>query len=102
MATEPVLGAMVSLVTVAEVTVILAAPAMPPSAALMTALPALRAEDKPSLPTALETEATVIVSDAHATDVVRSAVVMSEYVPLAMNCCVVPLGTVAEVGETVM
>ena len=44
--------------------------------------------------------ATALVPDVHVTVPVMFAVVVSEYVPVAVNCCVVPFATVGFTGVT--
>jgi hypothetical protein len=55
---------------------------------------------KPSLPEALLTVATAGIEELHVTEPVRSWVVASLYVPVAVNCCVVPSAIEGAVGVT--
>jgi hypothetical protein len=55
---------------------------------------------KPSLPEALLTVATAGIEELHVTEPVRSWVVASLYVPVAVNCCVVPSAIEEAAGVT--
>src|SRR5438270_749135 len=44
--------------------------------------------------------ATVVVAEAHVTELVRFCVELSVNVPVAVNCCVVPLATLGLAGVT--
>jgi hypothetical protein len=46
--------------------------------------------------------ATPVFEELHVTDDVISFVVLSEYVPVAVNCCVAPVAMLALAGATVM
>ena len=74
----------------------------PPRVAVMTVVPTPRAVARPREPSALEMVATAGVADAHVTCDVRSCVVPSVYVPVAMNWTVVPLAVVGFTGLTAM
>src|SRR5271157_6653783 len=63
----------------------------PPKDAVITVVPVASVVARPWVPTALEIVATDAVADAQVTCVVRSAVVPSVYVPVAVNCSVRPL-----------
>ena len=73
--------------SLAAVTVRLVAPVTAPAVALICAVPAPAPVASPDT----DTEATPAFDDAHATELVRSTVDPSEYVPVAWNCWVVPL-----------
>ena len=81
-------------VTPVEVTV--------PEVAVMVALPAATPFARPWLPAELEMLAVAVAEEAHVTELVRSWVDPSEYVPTASNCCVVPLAIVGALGVTAM
>jgi hypothetical protein len=49
-----------------------------------------------------EIVAVVVVEDAHVTDAVRFCVVLSLYVPVAVNCCESPFATLGLAGVTAM
>jgi hypothetical protein len=76
--------------SVAAVTVSVVLPLTPLSVAVMTDDPVFTDEASPSLPDAFEMVAVAVVADVHVTAVVRFCVVMSVYVPVAVNCWVVP------------
>jgi hypothetical protein len=61
-----------------------------PKAALIEVVPTPAAVANPLEPAALLTEAIVVSDDAHVTDAVRFCVELSVYVPVAVNCWVVP------------
>jgi hypothetical protein len=86
--------------SVAGVTVNVVEPLTGPSVALMLLVPVAAPLAKPSLPLAFEIVAVAVVAEAHVTVVVRSCVVASVYVPVATNCCVVPLAIDGFVGVT--
>jgi hypothetical protein len=46
--------------------------------------------------------ATPVFDEFHATDAVRSCVLLFEYVPVAINCCVLPVAIVGFTGVTAM
>jgi hypothetical protein len=68
----------------------------------MVVLPVLTPVAKPLLPKAFEMVAAVVADEAQVTDVVRLYVVLSVKIPVAANCCVVPLAMVFAAGVTVM
>src|SRR5271169_1806652 len=45
---------------------------------------------------------TVVAEEAHVTVAVRSCVLLSENVPIALNCCVIPCATEPFAGVTAM
>jgi hypothetical protein len=78
-------------------TVIVAWPCTPPlDVAMMFALPAATAVASPEA----ETIAVDVLSEVHVTVAVRSLVLESLYVPVALNCCVPPMATVGADGVT--
>jgi len=60
----------------------------------------LTAVTSPFVPTALLTEAIEASVDAHVTDAVISTFVLSEYIPTAVNCWVLPFERLAVSGVT--
>jgi len=77
--------------SVAEVTVTVVEPEMLPEVAVIVAEPAALEVVNPFAPAVLLTAATDPFDETQVTDVVRSCVVSSEYVPVATNCWLVPL-----------
>src|SRR5271165_6488107 len=75
--------------SVAAVTVNVVLPETLPLVALIVVLPTLSAEARP--PPLIV--AVVVLDDAHVTLAVRFCVELSEYVPVAVNCCVLPATT---------
>jgi hypothetical protein len=73
-----------------------------PRMAVTEVLPSASASHRPSLPASGEKSATTLLELIQVTTLVRSAVLLSEYVPVALNCCVVPKGSVGLAGETEM
>ena len=73
-------------------------PATVPSVAEMVVLPALTAVARP----VLLIVATLVLEDVHATWLVRFCVLPLEYVPVAVNDCVVPVEIVGVAGVTAM
>ena len=87
MRTVAVTGAIAMLTSVAAVTVKPVVPEMAPRAAVIATAPGLRAVASPWEPGVLLTVAMVeVVEGAQVTCVVRFRVVLSEYVPVAVNC----------------
>ena len=84
--------------SVAELTVKVAEPERPPDVAVIVVDPAATDVAKPLEPAALLMAATLEVDEFQVTAVVRSCVVPSEYVPVALNCRVVPLTMLELVG----
>jgi hypothetical protein len=72
--------------SVAAVTVNVVEPDTEPDVAPMVVVPTLAPVARPLLPAALLTVATFALEEAQVTDAVRSCVVASEYVPVAVNC----------------
>jgi hypothetical protein len=89
---------------IAEGTVIvrLVLPEMLPKVAVMAVVPADTEEAFPLEPVALLTVATDAFDELHVTAVVRSCVLLSEKVPVAVNCSDVPRVMPGLTGVTVM
>jgi hypothetical protein len=85
--------------TTAGVTVNVVLPDTDPDVAVTTLEPIATALASPE---AALMVALAGVPDVQATVLVRSAVLVSENVPVAVNCCVRPLGIPAELGVTLM
>jgi hypothetical protein len=79
-------------------TVTTACPWIPAVAATMLALPCDFAEVRP----VAFGNATVVFVEVQLTAVVRSDELESLYIPVALNCCWAPTGTVVAPGETVI
>jgi hypothetical protein len=88
--------------SVAGVTVRAVEPDMPPEVAVIVVVPATIEVAKPLEPAVLLIAATAEVDEFHITVVVRSCIVLSEYVPEAVNCCVVPGAMLGLVGLIAM
>jgi hypothetical protein len=95
-------GSTEMLTSVAAVTVKDALPEIAPEVAVIVADPTLLAVASPAVPVALETVATVESVELQVTVPVRFCVVVSEYTPVAVNCCVVPLAMLGFGGVTWM
>jgi hypothetical protein len=65
-------------------------PEILPEVAVIVVGPGVTEAANPFEPAALLIVATDLDEEPQVTDVVRSRVVLSEYVPVALNCCVVP------------
>ena len=85
--------------SVAEVTVSVEDPEIVPEAAEMDVVPAATELANPMEPAVLLMAATEVFEELQATVAVRSCVVLSENVPVAMNCWFVPLTMPGLVGE---
>jgi hypothetical protein len=85
---------------VAEVTVSVAVPTTLPDVAVIVDEPAATDVANPLEPAALLMAAIVAADDFQVTDVVRFCVVLSEYVPVAVNCLDVPSAKLVLVGVT--
>ena len=72
------------------------------SAAVIVTAPVATPVARPWEPAALEIVAVVAADEDHVTWSVRSRVLRSEYVPVAVNCSVAPAATVATGGVTAM
>lgn len=88
--------------SVEEVTDRVVEPDIVPEAAVIVAAPTANAVTFPAEPDALLTEATVAADELHVTDAVISCVLLSEKVPVAVNCWDVPMAMAALVGVTAM
>jgi hypothetical protein len=95
-ATDGFTGVTAMDTSVAAVTVRVVLPEMAPLVAEMVVLPAFSADAKP----ALLIVAVVVFDDAHVTLAVRFCVELSLYVPVAVNCCVLPAATDGFTGVT--
>ena len=80
--------------SVAGVTVSVVEPATLPDVAVIVEVPAARQDARPLEPAALLIVDTVAFEELQVTDAVRFCVVPSEYVPVAVNCLVVPFALV--------
>ena len=80
------------------VTVTVAVPEMLPDVAVIVVEPPAKAVANPLDPAALLILATDAVDEFHVTDVVRFCVELSEYVPVAVNCCDAPTAMVGLAG----
>jgi hypothetical protein len=85
---------------VADVTVIVVDPEILPDVAVMIVEPAATELASPLEPAALLTVATPAADEPQVTTVVRFCVVLSEYVPVAVNCRAVPLTMLGLDGVT--
>jgi methylglyoxal synthase len=86
--------------SVAAVTVNVVLPLTPPSVAVMTDDPVFTDDASPALPPAFEMVAVPVVPDVQVTAVVRVCVVMSVYVPVAVNWRVRPFAIDGAAGVT--
>jgi hypothetical protein len=84
--------------SVAGFTVRVVDPDMLPDVAVMVLVPAATEVARPFEPVVLLIDATLVLEEFQATVSVRSCVVLSEKVPVAVNCCVVPLAMLGLVG----
>src|SRR5437667_1903800 len=89
-------------VRVAAVTVSVVLPETPPKVAVIVVVPAATDVARPCDPPALLIVATAVLDELQVTWVVRSCVVLSLKVPVAVNCWVVPIGIPGVVGVTVI
>ena len=103
-AMEAAVGLTEMAVSTAGVTVSTAVPEMDPEVAVMVVAPdpLAVAVASPFEPEVLETVAVEVTDDDHVADVVRSAVLRLEYVPVATNCWVWPWAIDAVAGDTAM
>src|SRR2546427_13126807 len=85
---------------VAFVTVSVVFPETPPKVAVIVVVPVATDVAKPCEPPALLIVATPVLDELHVTWVVRSCVVLSLKVPVAVNCRVVPFAMLGFVGVT--
>lgn len=72
----------------------------PEKAAVMVVVPCARVAANPRVPVALLTVATCVFDDAHTAEAVMSCVVLSEKVPVAVNCSLPPAAMLVAAGET--
>src|SRR5207247_9688111 len=75
-------------------------PETPPKVAVIVVVPAATDVARPCDPPALLIVATAVLDELQATWVVRSCVVLSLKVPVAVNCCFVPFAMLGFVGVT--
>ncbi len=75
-------------------------PEILPEVAVIVVGPGVTGVASPFEPAALLIVATDLDEERQVTDVVRFRVVLSEYVPVAVNCCVVPRAMLALAGVT--
>src|SRR2546428_456471 len=95
-------GVTVIVDRVAFVTVSVVFPETSPSVAVIVVVPAATDVAKPCEPPALLIVATAVLDELQVTWVVRSCVVLSLKVPVAVNCRVVPFAMLGLVGVTVI
>jgi hypothetical protein len=95
-----VAGVMLIETSVAEVTVSVVLPDIPPSVALIVLVPTLTELASPFEPAALLIVATVSADEDQVTADVRSCVELSEYVPVAVSCWERPLAMLDVAGVT--
>src|SRR6266436_3898499 len=97
-----VVGVTVIVDRFAAVTVSVVLPETPPKVAVIVVVPAATDVARPCDPPALLIVATAVLDELHVTWVVRSCVVLSLKVPVAVNCRVVPFAILGVVGVTVI
>jgi hypothetical protein len=88
--------------SVTEVTVRAVDPDILPDVAVIVVVPAAAEVVSPLEPAALLTAATAAADEFQFISVVRSCVVLSENVPVAVNCCVVPIAMLGFAGVIAM
>jgi hypothetical protein len=88
--------------SVTAATVRAAVPEIPPDAAVIVVWPVAAAVASPLEPAALLMEATPGADEVQFTDAVRFCVLLSEYVPEAVNCWVAPTVILGFTGLTVI
>lgn len=100
--TDCVVGVTAIETSRAEVTARVVEPAMPDpgSVALIVVVPVPSAVASPRVAAAFDTDATEPLEEAHVTLAVTSWVVAFVYVPMAVNCVVVPSGMDGSAGVT--
>jgi hypothetical protein len=86
--------------SVAEVTVSVEVPEMPPSVAVMIVWPGAMGVARPLDPAALPTDAIPVSDELQVTRDVRSCTEPSEKFPLAENCWISPIGMLGSAGAT--
>jgi len=99
-AMDGLIGSTLSESSDAALTVSAALPEKVPDVAEMSVEPAATAADRPRDPAVLLTVATVVDVELQVTDAVRSCVLLSEKMPVAVNCLVVPRAMRAAAGDT--
>src|SRR6185369_13706118 len=77
-------------------------PEMAPDVAMMVVVPAARAVALPFVPAALLMVAMAVSEELQVTAVVKSCVLLSEYVPVAVNCWNLPMAMLGFAGVTAM
>ena len=102
LATKPFAGITIIDTSVAAVTVKLAEPLMLPDVQEIVVVPRPPAVARPAEPRALEIVATLVSDEDHVTLLVRSCLVLSLKMPVAVKCCVVPLAMEYFAGVTVI
>jgi hypothetical protein len=93
-------GVIAMAARLAGVTVRLVAPETIPEVAVRVVAPGATEVTRPLDPIVLLMAATYAADELQVTILVRSWVVLSEKVPIAVNCCVVPLAMVGSAGVT--
>ena len=88
--------------SVAGVTVRVVEPEMFPDVAVIVVEPEAAEVARPLEPAALLIAATPVLEELQVTAAVRSCVVLSENIPVAVSCCTVPLAMLGLVGVTVI
>jgi hypothetical protein len=88
--------------SVAEVTIKEVVAEILPDAAVIVVCPVATEVANPLEPAALLMVATAVSDEPQVTDAVKSCVVPSEYVPVAVNCWVVPMAILGFVGLIAM
>ncbi len=89
-------------VTVSAFTVRVVLPEIVPNIALIVVVPATMEVARPLEPAVSLMLALAVSKELHVTDAVRSFLVPSEYIPVALNCWVVPIAMDGLVGVTSM
>lgn len=87
---------------VALLTISVVVPETLPDRAVIVLLPAATEVATPLKPVALLMVAVPVLEELQVTDLVRSCVVLLEYMPVAVNCCVVPSAMLGVAGVTTM
>ena len=101
MAIEAAVGVTVIEINTAGVTVTSVVPETPARVALIVALPTPVAVTRPWLPALLPTVATDVAEEVQVTNAVRSWVVPSEKLPVAISCSPVPFA-IEELGRVIV
>ena len=98
----PLSRSIVMYISVAELTVMAEDPDTPANVAVIVVEPAAVEVANPLEPAALLIAATPVLDELQVADAVRSCVVLSEKVPVAVNCFVVPCAMLGLVGVIAM